>query len=99
MKLIILALNLASMSESARPSRVPVWSEYGHSLQNQASIQRFGEILPICSQDIKQKENMMSIKGDNFVTNKQKMKGNSSNLDLLNINAYIKIGVFLLIFL
>ena len=50
---------------------------------------KFGEILSICSQDIKQKEkNMTLIKGGNFVTNKQKMTGNNSNLDLVNINAY-----------
>ena len=38
--LVILALILTSMSESARCSRVPVWSEDGHRLQNQASIRR-----------------------------------------------------------
>ena len=38
--LVILALILTSMSESARRSRVPVWSEDGHRLQNQASIRR-----------------------------------------------------------
>ena len=36
--LLILAFSLASMSESAGCSRVPVCSEYGHRLQNQASI-------------------------------------------------------------
>ena len=50
---------------------------------------KFGEILLICSQDIMQKKkNMTLIKGGNFVTNKQKMTGNNSNLDLVNINAY-----------
>ena len=40
---------------------------------------------------------MTLIKGGNFVTNKQKMTGNYSNLYLVNINVYIKIGVLLLI--
>ena len=43
--LIILALSFTSMSESARRSRVPVWSEDDHRLQNQASIRR----LSFCS--------------------------------------------------
>ena len=38
--LIILALSLTSMSESARHSRVPVWSEDGYRLQNQARFRR-----------------------------------------------------------
>ena len=37
----------------------------------------------------------MSIKGHNSVTNKQNMTSNNSNLDLVNINAYIKFGEIL----
>ena len=60
---------------------------------------KFGEILLICSQDIKQKGKKITlIKGDNSVTNKQKMTGNDINLDLANINAYLKVGELLLIF-
>ena len=47
MNLIVLALSLASMSESARRSRVPVWSEDGHRLQNQASIR--GKVFAVPS--------------------------------------------------
>ena len=38
---------------------------------------------------------LTSIKGHDIVTNKQKITGNSSNLDLVNMNAYIKFGEFL----
>ena len=35
------------------------------------------------------------IKGHNSVTNLRKMTGNNTNLDLVNINAYIKFGEIL----
>ena len=38
---------------------------------------------------------LSSIKGNNYGTNKQKMTANSPNLDLVNINAYIKFGEIL----
>ena len=58
------------------------------------------------SKDIKQ-ENLKtlsrnkiltSIKGHDIVTKKQKLIGNNSHLDLVNMNAYMKFGEFLLIF-
>ena len=38
---------------------------------------------------------MTSIKSHNSVTNLEKMPGNDPNLNLLNINAYIKFGEIL----
>ena len=38
---------------------------------------------------------LISIKGHNSVTNEQNMTSNNSNLDLVNINAYIKFGEIL----
>ena len=38
---------------------------------------------------------MISIKGHNYVTNKQKMTGNNPNLDLFNMSAYLKFGEIL----
>ena len=40
---------------------------------------------------------MISIKGHNYVTNKQNMTGNNPNLDLANMNAYTKFGEILTI--
>ena len=42
-----------------------------------------------------QKEILTLIKGHNSVTNKRNMTGNSSNLDLVKINAYTKFGQIL----
>ena len=52
---------------------------------------KFGEILPIGSQDIELKRNF-GIKGHNSGTNFRKMMCNDPTLDLVNINAYIKFG-------
>ena len=38
---------------------------------------------------------LTSIKGHEIVTNKQKIIGNHSNLDLVNMNAYIQFGELL----
>ena len=48
---------------------------------------KFGEILPIGSQDIERKQNF-GIKGHNSGTNFKKMTCNNPKLDLVNINAY-----------
>ena len=37
-------------------------------------------------------ENLISIKGHNFVTNLQKMAVNNPKLDFVNFNAHIKFG-------
>ena len=50
------------------------------------------------SKDIEQKQILTSINGHNSVTNKQKMTGYNPNLDLVNINAFIKFGEILSIF-
>ena len=49
-----------------------------------------GEILSMCSQDIEQK--LAQIKGYNSGTNLRKMICSNANLDLVNMNAYIKFG-------
>ena len=41
---------------------------------------------------------LKSIKGHNSVTNKSKMTGSNPNLDLVNLNAYIKFGDILSIY-
>ena len=56
---------------------------------------KFGDILPMCSQDIKWKQIRMSIK----VTNLRKMTGNNPNLDLVNVNAYTNFVSFCPFFL
>ena len=54
---------------------------------------KFGEILPIGSQDIERKRNFGMIKGHNSDTNfQQKMTCNNPKLDFANINAYMKFG-------
>ena len=53
---------------------------------------KFGEILPIGSQDIERKWNFGIKKGHNYGTNFWKMLCNNPKLDLVNINAYIKFG-------
>ena len=58
---------------------------------------KFGDILPICSQDIEQNQNFGINKGHNSGTNVRKMTSNNSKLDLINMNAYIKFGEILLI--
>ena len=50
---------------------------------------RFGEILPILSQDIVQKQNSDINRGLNSGTNLQKMMCSNSNLDLVNMIIYI----------
>ena len=55
---------------------------------------KFGEIVSICSQDIERKRNSdlkaKTIK--KYVTNESKLIGNNPNLDLVNMNEYIKFG-------
>ena len=53
----------------------------------------FGLNLFICFQDIEQI--LASIKGQNTITNLQKMTGNNPNIDLVNINVYTKFGKIL----
>ena len=53
---------------------------------------KFGEILPIGSQDIEQKQNFGLKKGHNSGTNFGKMMCNNPKLDLVNMNVYIKFG-------
>ena len=53
---------------------------------------KFGEILPIGSQDIERKQHVRSIKGHNSGTDFHKMTCNNPKLDLVKINAYIKFG-------
>ena len=50
---------------------------------------KFGEILPIGSQDIERNEIWAYIKGHNSGTNFRKMTCNNLKLDLVNMNAYI----------
>ena len=47
----------------------------------------FGEILSICSQDMEPKRSFGKNEVYNSVTNVQKKKGNTPNLDIVNINA------------
>ena len=56
---------------------------------------KFGEILPICSQDIERKRNFGINKGHNSGTNLQKIMCNNPKLDLAKMNAYIKFGEIL----
>ena len=56
-----------------------------------ASI-KFGEILPIGSQDIEWKRNFGVNKGHNSGTNFQNMTCNNPKPDFVNINVYIKFG-------
>ena len=49
---------------------------------------KIGEIVSICSHVFSRKNILSSIKG-------HKMTGNNPNLDLVNINAYIKFGEIL----
>ena len=53
---------------------------------------KFGEFLPIGSQDIERKQNFGIKKGHNSGTNFQKMMCYNPKLDLVNMNAYIKFG-------
>ena len=53
---------------------------------------KFGEILPIGTQDIEQKQNFGIKKGHNSGTNFLKIMCNNPMLDLVNMNAYIKFG-------
>ena len=63
-------------------------------LVNMNAYIKFGEIMPICIQDIERKRNSdlkaKTIK--KYVTNESKLTGNNPNLDLVNMNAYIKFG-------
>ena len=56
----------------------------------------FGEILSICSQDFERKQNFeVKNKDHNSGTSLPKMTGNNPNLDIVNMNAYIKFGKIL----
>ena len=47
---------------------------------------------------LSENETLISIKGNNSLTNKQNMTGNNPNLDPVNINAYAKFGQILSIY-
>ena len=51
-------------------------------------IYKFGQILSVCSKDVKWKRS--SGINHNSGTNVRKMMCNNPNLDLVNLNAYIK---------
>ena len=51
---------------------------------------KFGEICQIVLKILNRNIILMSINGHNSVTNKSHMTGNNPNLDIVNINAYIK---------
>ena len=53
---------------------------------------KFGEILPIGSQDIERKQNFGVNKRLNSGTKIRKMTSNNPKLDHVNLNAYIKFG-------
>ena len=55
---------------------------------------KFGEILPIGSQDKRAETKIWRSKGHNSLTGTifRKMMGNNPTLDLINMNAYIKYG-------
>ena len=61
-------------------------------LANTNTYIKFGEILPIGSQDNEWKRNFGIIKGHKSGTNFPKMMCNNPQLDLLNMNAHIKFG-------
>ena len=58
------------------------------------SCSAFHAVKRPSSKDITQ-DILTSIKGNDIVTNKQKITGDNSNLDLVNMNAHIKFGEFL----
>ena len=55
-------------------------------------IYKFGENQSICSRDIEQKQNFAKNQGYNYGINVRKTMCNNSNLDLINMNAYLKFG-------
>ena len=59
---------------------------------------KFGQILPIHSQDIERKEILMSIKGRNSVKIWRKMTGYIPKLDLVNVDVHTKFGQILSIY-
>ena len=62
-------------------------------LVNMNAYIKFGELMTICSQDIKRKRNFgAQIKGHNSGTYVRKMACDNSDVDLVNMNAYIKFG-------
>ena len=65
-------------------------------LVNMNAYIKFGELMTFCSQDIKRKRNFgAQIKGQNSGTYVRKMACDNSDVDLVNINAYIKFGEIL----
>ena len=54
---------------------------------------KFGLILSIRSQDIEQKQILMSIKGRNSVANLRKTMIYNTNVDLVSDNGYTKFGL------
>ena len=54
---------------------------------------KFGLILSIRSQDIEQKQILISIKGRNSVANLRKTMINNTNVDLVNDSVYTKLGL------
>ena len=59
-------------------------------------MQLKGQVPKILSRKTLSRNKILtSIKGHDIVQNKQKITGNNSNLDLVNMNAYIKFGEFL----
>ena len=55
-------------------------------------VQNVVKFCPFVLKILSRNENLTPIKGHNSVTNLRKMPGNNPNLNLLNMNAYIKIG-------
>ena len=53
------------------------------------------ELLSTCPQVIEGNRFLVSIKGHNSVTNLRKMTGDNPNLDIVDMNAYIKLGEIL----
>ena len=56
---------------------------------------KYGQILSINSRDIKQKQNLTSIKHRNSVKILRKMTGNNPKIDLVNVDVYINFGQIL----
>ena len=55
----------------------------------------FGQILSICSRDIKRKQILTSIKGRNSVKILPKMTGNNPKVDVVNVDVHINFGQIL----
>ena len=58
-------------------------------------IQIFVKVYLLIHKILSGNEILVSIKGSNSVSNLRKMTGNKPNLDLVNMNSYIKFGKIL----